>query len=163
MNPLTLDRLREVLSYDSDTGAFTWLKSRGRAGAGSVAGSIGRIGYRYIHVDDRSYFAHRLAWLYTHGRWPDDEIDHVNGAYDDNRLANLREATHAENARNKRKPSTNRSGAKGVSRHRTGRWQAFIGIGGEMNYLGLFDTVEAASAAYETAATSLFGRFKRAA
>ena len=146
---LTAERLREVLNYDAETGIFTWLaRTRNRVAVGDVAGSPDRYGYLRIKIDGRIHSAHRLAWLYVHGEWPKDQLDHINGIRTDNRITNLREATNAENGHNRRKPhSNNTTGYLGVKRDR-GRFQALIRLDGKQRYLGLFDTPEAAHAAY---------------
>jgi len=59
-----------------------------------MAGSVHSTGYVRIGVDGGKYTAHCLAWLYTHGVWPSDQIDHINGNRSDNRIANLRERRH---------------------------------------------------------------------
>lgn len=93
MSELTLERVKELLNYDPETGLFSWNAKRGRCAKLAVAGSWNSYGYRRITVDGRGYPAHRLAWLHVHGRWPQGEIDHINGIKHDNRLANLCEAT----------------------------------------------------------------------
>jgi hypothetical protein len=101
---LTAERLRELLHYDPDTGVFTWLRVKGRrVRVGALSGKANGGGYFQIGVDGRIYYAHRLAWLYVHGEWPVASIDHVNCDRCDNRLANLRPATKAQNAANARK------------------------------------------------------------
>lgn len=92
---LTADRLREVLAYDAQTGAFTWrVTQSNRAKAGNTAGSLHRQdGYVYIRVDGVLHKAHRLAWLHVHGAWPTAGVDHVNGDRGQNGIANLREST----------------------------------------------------------------------
>jgi hypothetical protein len=115
MDELTAARLRELLHYDPETGAWTRLVStsnhRARVGdnAGGVTGT-----YVKIRVDVRQYPAHRLAWLYMTGAWPKHEIDHINGDRLDNRWCNLRPANDAEQARNKRTAVNNEAGYKGV-------------------------------------------------
>jgi len=158
------ERARELLKYNPLTGDFFWRQYRGPlAREGGKAGSPSS-GYIQIKIDGRPYKAHRLAWLITHGRWPAHEIDHINCDPSDNRLSNLREATHQENMGNQRKCSRNTSGFKGVSFHRvTGKWQANIRCGPRMTYLGVFASPQEASAAYEAAARDLFREFARAA
>lgn len=92
----------------------------------------------------------------------DRQVDHVNGRGLDNRRANLRLATNAENARNRTRQSNNASGYKGV-RKSNSRWSAEIRCDGVCKYLGIFDTPELAHAAYCDAAARLHGKFARAA
>ena len=146
---LTAERLREVLHYDPETGVFTWRVRAGHAKIGDVAGGYDGRGYRVIGVDGALYRAHRLAWLYTTGAWPADQIDHINGARDDNRFANLREATHRENGQNRTAHPFNTSGHPGVCWHKAAqKWMAQIRTSQKHRYLGLFSTPEEAAAAY---------------
>lgn len=161
MIELTAERLREVLIYDPETGVFTWRVRMGsRAMRGSRAGSRANHGYWLIRVYWRGYPAARLAWLYMTGAWPSATIDHINRVRDDDRFANLREATRQEQHGNKDLYARNTSGVRGVNRNkRTGRWRAHIGTNGRMRHLGFFDTKEAAADAYNAAAREQFGEF----
>lgn len=115
-NPnLTAERLREVLSYDPDTGVFVWKISTSQLRAGAIASRKTNKGYIRIKIDRQTYAGHRLAWFYVHGRWPVGQPDHRNGIRDDNRIANLREATNADNCQNCAMSSINTSGCVGVS------------------------------------------------
>lgn len=154
---LTSERLRELLDYDPETGVFTWrVNASSRAQVGSVAGSPKAKGYRGIRVEGRSYYEHRLAWLHIHGEWPASHMDHINGVRDDNRLVNLREATATENQQNRIADKRNTSGVLGVSWcSRDGKWLAQIRLDGKRKYLGRFDTVEEAGAAYAEAKKQL--------
>jgi hypothetical protein len=91
---LTAERLRERLRYDAETGAFTRRVGSSNARAGDMAGSVHSTGYVRISIDGGKYTAHHLAWLYVHGVWPSDQIEHINGKRSDNRIANLRERRH---------------------------------------------------------------------
>ena len=147
---LTVERLKELFNYDSQTGVFTHRTNRrGRTRAGDVAGVIQKVmGYRVIGVDGHSYRAHRLAWLYEYGHWPEHLIDHRNGIPDDNRIANLRDVTRNVNMQNKRRAhSQNKSGMLGVSAYKYG-WRAKIEHQNKTLSLGTFKTAEAARAAY---------------
>lgn len=162
-------RLKEVLSYHAETGEFTWLGRRqGTARDGSLAGKVAHMGgcgnlYRRIKIDQREYLAHRLAWLWCYGEFPDGWLDHIDGDGLNNRITNLRRATCAENARNRRRPRTNSSGLKGAVWHKkAGRWQAQLKLEGKAKYLGLFDTAEEAHAAYLSAANEFYKQFARA-
>ena len=116
------ERLKELLNYDPDTGVFTWKVKRHGVTSGSEAGCIEKYGYRYIKVDGAQYFAHRLAWMYVHGVDPAElQIDHVNQVKDDNKMSNLRLATHQQNQRNNK--------SKGICLHKkSNKWHANIRI-----------------------------------
>jgi hypothetical protein len=161
---LTAERLRELLDYDPETGVFTRRVDAGSRGkAGSVAGGYhSRGGYLEIGIDGRVYYSHRLAILYVTGEWPTAHVDHINNVKDDNRFANLREATKAQNATNSKRRSDNTSGFKGVGYDpRRRRWVARIRYGGRTTCLGRFKTPDAAHAAYRAAAQELHGEFAR--
>lgn len=157
-------RVRALFEYSPETGAFLWrerplgdFKSTQRRNAwhqnlwnsrfaGKTAGT-NNSGYRKVVFEGRSHYVHRLIWLYVHGKWPDEEIDHINGKRDDNRIANLREATRTDNAQNLKKPKHNTSGVIGVSWHKQSRkWAAQIRVGGEDFHLGKFPNFEDAVA-----------------
>lgn len=145
---LTADALRGVVRYDESTGVFTWAERIARrVKPGSVAGRISGLGYWRINIGGFSYPAHHLAWLYVHGCWPKDKIDHINLNRSDNRIANLREANDAQNRQNTRLQKNNKSGFKGVWRVGN-RWAAQINVDGVPMRLGRFDSPEQASAAY---------------
>ena len=121
-------------------------------------------GYRVVRVKDRMYLVHRLAWVLTHGEWPEADIDHINGVRLDNRIANLRPATRSLNNANSKRPRTNKSGYKGVSWHAVGRkWLAQVKADKQNHYLGLFDDPVQAHAAYVEASRVLFGEYARSA
>lgn len=149
MKELTADRLRELLDYCPDTGVFTWrVRAAKCVKVGDVAGRFDAYGYWRIQIDGRKHLAHRLAWLYTTGEFPPDQIDHINGDRSDNRIANLRAATDAENKHNRRKPNSNTtSGYLGVS-PRYGKFRAQIWLDGKGKHIGSFGSPEEAHAAY---------------
>lgn len=102
MPKLTVERLRAVLSYDAETGVFVWRVSSKGTAAGAIAGAKLGTGYTTITVDQERFLAHRLAWFYVHGRWPADQIDHIDGDRRNNAIANLREATNQANQWNRK-------------------------------------------------------------
>lgn len=149
---LTHIRLLELLEYDTDTGLFVWNVSRGGRLKGSFAGRINARGYVTIRIDNIDYYAHRLAWMYVYGKFPDQEIDHIDRDTLNNSIHNLRDVSRLENTRNKGNNSNNTSGYKGVSLYaRLGKYRAQISIKGKNKDLGLFDTPEEASSAYQEA------------
>lgn len=146
-------RLKELLHYNPDTGIFTNLVKRGHARVGAAAGSICGTGYRYISIGHFNHCAHRLAWLYVSGEYPSNDIDHINGIRNDNRIVNLRSVTRAENIQNQLRPqSGNKSGFLGVHWNKKDKkWQAQIDVKRANIYLGQFATPELASDAYKEA------------
>lgn len=155
---ITLSRLRDLFDYSQETGEFRYLQNRGGARAGKRAGYLNHDGYIQFEIDGKKYAAHRLAWFYVFGRWPADQIDHINGKRHDNRIANLREANVSENQQNLKKARVNNktSGLLGVTWHKgIGKWQAQIKIGGRNHYLGVFETAESAYDAYLRAKRAL--------
>jgi len=162
---ITLDELRSVLEYNSETGKFTWLKSQGLGGrngkVGDLAGSLSVKGYWVIRLNRKLYYAHRLAWFYKTGYFP-YEVDHVNLNRLDNRWCNLREATRSNNSMNVAKRNDNTSGYKGVTLDkRIDKWRARINLNKQEIFLGHFDTKELAYAAYCEAAENKFKSFAR--
>lgn len=150
---LTAERLRELLSYDPDTGLFRWRSFRAPGHkAGSVAGGYCAYGYIRIGVGQERHKAHRLAFLYMTGTYPPDDVDHINGVRDDNRWQNLRQVTRAMNCQNQRSARSNNKSGKflGVARiGTTNKFRARIKVsGGPHQHIGVFDTAEAAHAAY---------------
>jgi hypothetical protein len=147
---LTTARLRELLHFEPDTGVFTWrdtpLVHKWR---GKQAGRLDN-GYIRIRIDRQDYLGHRLAWFYVHGEWPDPYIDHINGEKSDNRMVNLREATHGLNMQNRRSGNIgSRSGLLGVKWDEPSqRWEANITVDGRVIYLGKSKEKNIASAMY---------------
>lgn len=151
-----------LLRYDPVTGLLVWRESRGGVLAGAVAGYTRRNKYVWVRVCGAMYGAHRLAWLLSCRQWA--YIDHINGDPGDNRLCNLRPATHCQNMGNVKRHRDNASSFKGVffDAHRR-KYQAQICVGGRKKYLGRFATPQEAHAAYAAAAKLHFGEFARTA
>ena len=160
ISDLTAHEVRKLLDYDPETGLFRWrhredVRPRWNTRyAGTVAGTLWRsrarnkTGYIMIVIRCRSYRAHRLAWLYMTGEWPEDEIDHRNQNGTNNRWRNLRAATQSQNKANVPSRSHNRLGIKGVREVPSGRFVAAIKVPGRRRYLGTFDTAEEAHQTY---------------
>lgn len=158
---LTQSRLKELLSYDPETGVFTRASATGTAKIGDVAGTVRPDGYIAISVDGRQYLAHRLAWFYQTGEWPKHHTDHRDGNHANNRFANLRTASAAQNGRNRCRPNAdNTSGVRGVywSKRRR-KWVAQIGVGRTVRNLGGFADLDAARAARAEAEARFYGEF----
>lgn len=163
MKSLEHRRLLELLHYDPAKGIFVWKKQRSQMPAGSLAGTPHNCGYWHINVAGQLYLAHRLAWFYVTGKWPTNQIDHINGDRRDNRFENLRLANGSQNNANARLRKDSSSGFKGVSFHKQRRmWRSTICIDGKQKHLGLFSTPEEGHVAYMQAASQAFGEFSRA-
>lgn len=142
-------------SYDRETGKLTRRAVTSGRVVGSTVGSLRGDGYIVVHVNNVKYLAHRLIWFMENGEWPTQEIDHINGVKNDNRIANLREATRSLNCQNvKGARGDSRSGVKGVRRNYN-KWEAYIRVAGTRYYLGLYQTKEQARQAYLAAKNKL--------
>ena len=147
--------LTDALNYNEGTGEFTWKKKISKKTVvGKRAGHDKPLpnGYLTIRIFKKNYYQHRLAWFYVHGRWPKDEIDHINHDKTDNRLLNLREVTRAENCMNAPLRPNNTSGYCGVIWDKQkGMWAARIKMDGKEKHLGYFQNKEDAAAARKEA------------
>lgn len=149
MSKLTIERLKSQLNYDPVTGIFTWNVTRHRINKDDVAGHINKKGYIIIRLDGEHHKAHRLAWFYVYGVWP-NELDHKDGVKNNNALVNLRDGSHSDNMQNQIKPKTStKTGFLGVSfDKRLSKYKAQIRTNGVNTYLGIFETPEEAHAVY---------------
>lgn len=148
----TAEFFREVIAYDPTTGEMWWKKRIGPMNpVGSNVGSKCIRGYREVSIFGKKFRLHRIAWIYVYGDWPAQQIDHINGVRDDNRIANLRDVDSSTNNQNKIGPHReSKSGVRGV-RSRGDRWLADIQTRGVRKFLGSFATLEQASRAYAEA------------
>ena len=137
---LTQKELKRILHYDTFTGVFVWRVSpRRNVPVGSEAGSLKPSGYIDIGISNKIYRAHILAWLYVHGYFPENEIDHKNLIRHHNWIDNLREATRQCNARNSKLRATNKTGIKGVSWcKQTNMWRTQIDSGNGNRSVGRY-------------------------
>jgi hypothetical protein len=159
----TQERIKELLSYDPDTGVFTWRVNRGKVRAGDPTGCPDTYGYLVIGVDRALHRSHRLAVLYMTGAWPTSDVDHINGDPQDNRWANLRSASRTENNFNTGLRCNNKSGRRGVHWNPLlGKWRAGGRLRGKTVHLGCFDSLDEAAAVAETWRRENHGAFYRA-
>lgn len=155
---ITQESLKSLLHYNAETGVFTWISG---VRLGVVAGSSSKR-YAVIHIGDKYFQSHRLVWLYVHGEFPLNDIDHINGNKHDNRIENLRNATRSENKCNCPRSKRNTSGYKGVDWSKSkGKWRVRIKLLGKSYSVGYFDDVLEAFGAYCMAAKKMHGKFCR--
>jgi len=150
--PPALATLRYYLHYDPESGVFTWKECPPHRTdlLGKRAGYIASWGYRMIKLDGKMYIAHRLAWLYVTGQWP-EQVNHIDGDKTNDRFANLRLADAFIAHQNMHKAKRNsKSGLLGVTTDVDGRrgFVASISADGKQHYLGHFKTAQEAHAAY---------------
>lgn len=155
---VTAELVRELLDYDPQTGIFTRkIRTAQRHQVGDRADFIiksGRkAGYRRVAVRSQRFLAHRVAWLYVYGEWPNQDIDHINQNKGDNRIENLRLADDCLNQQNIDPAQVNSiSGLRGAHQHpQTGKFRVRIGFERKYYQIGLFKTKERAHQAYVVA------------
>lgn len=151
----SIEYLHKRLRYEPETGKLFWRDCeempewwRARyAGTEAFTPDDGR-GYRSGAIGGVKFKAHRVIWALHTGEWPSDQIDHLNGFRDDNRIINLRVVTSKENNRNASMQRNNTSGVCGVYWHKAaGKWKAQITVDGSYKHLGLFTAFEDAAEA----------------
>jgi len=147
---ITQAELKTILHYEPSTGLFTWIKpTSNRVRVGASAGTLQTKENRYnISINGTKYKAHRLAWLYMFGVWPNHWIDHIDGDSTNNKISNLRDVNNTVNMENLKvahKDST--VGLLGVHRNGSG-YLARICVDGKRLCLGTFKTPEEAHVKY---------------
>lgn len=146
----SIERLREVLSYNPETGRIL---VNGRPAGSSESGPRK---YLRVMVDGVHIQQHRAAFALMTGRWPEGDVDHINGLGNDNRWENLRESSRAENNQNQGVSRNSTSGVTGVAFHKpTGKWRAYIVRDRKQRHLGLFLSKDEAAEAYAKAKATL--------
>jgi hypothetical protein len=149
---ITLERLKERLQYDPETGDCT-----------PPGGIDSSNGYRRIRIDGTLYYLHNLIWFLMTGKYPaHKEVDHEDLNKINNRWINLRKARPDLQQANRGLQKNNKLRAKGVSFCKlTGRYRADIRVAGKRINLGRRDTIEEAAALYADAAKQHYGEFAR--
>lgn len=144
--------LTSLLVYNSENGLFFWrVHGKGKQQNRPV-GSTSTNGYRQITINYKMYLAHRLAWFYLYGSFPNGFIDHINGNKQDNRIENLRIVSHIGNCQNQRKAtSRSKTGLIGVCSDVNNRYRARIRVNGKDFHLGVYSSPEEAHEIYKKA------------
>lgn len=139
---ITQEELKQLLHYDPDTGMFMWKVTRGGVKIDDIAGHKcikNTKFYVIIGLNNRIYRAHRLAWFYMTGYWP-DEVDHEDGNGTNNKWDNLRDVDRQGNCRNMRLHNHNTSGLSGVSwRSQRNKWRSYITVNNKQMNLGHYN------------------------
>lgn len=157
------ERLHEIFDYDPDSGNLIWkMRTSNRIKIGNIAGCINALGYRTISIKGTAYLAHRIVYAMHHGSEIIDGlvVDHKDNDRLNNRLDNLRAATHAENLLNKFVQSNNRLGVRGVVQIGN-RFKATIQKDRIHECIGSFANLDDAVAARNEAVARLHGKFAK--
>ncbi|MBO0141521.1 HNH endonuclease [Agrobacterium sp. Ap1] len=158
MAELTYAQVSALLKYDPESGKLFWrersadhyrhttkpdalAKTFNSTFAGREAFTyVDSNGYRCGNLMNKPNRAHRVIWLLSHGVWPTNGVDHINGNPEDNRLVNLRAADQQLNCRNQSRSRRNTSGVTGVHYDKKlEKWSAHITVCRRNIYLGNFD------------------------
>ena len=164
IDELTQDLVRELFDY-RDGNLYRRIP-KGRSKIGDLVGNVMNSGYRRVGINYKSYYAHRLIFLYHYGYLP-EFLDHIDGNPLNNKIDNLREATSQENLRSQKKSKSYNGKStssiyKGVSwDKRSKKWVSHIQIGGKKKHLGYFISEIDAAQAYDCAAVKAFGEFAK--
>jgi hypothetical protein len=159
-NNITQEQIKSLLDYNEEAGVFYWKVSAANNSikVGSVAGSLKKNGYIGIGIENKEYYAHRLAWLYVYGEFPSCQIDHINRVRSDNRLVNMRIVSNKINAQNQGLRQGSLSGFRGVNWYKKGRkWQARIHHNNKTMHVGYYDNLADAKLAREIAEIFCWG------
>lgn len=153
---INIDDLRKIVRADFATGKLFWLErpraffnddatfkkwNTRRAGKEAFT-SLTSFGYVQGSIFNKKYSGHHIVWALYHGRWPEHQIDHINGIRHDNRIENLRDVPQSENVKNSKLSSNNTSGICGVTWDKSRKkWFAYGKAGGPMKNLGRYDCI----------------------
>lgn len=158
---LSVDTVRLWFEYDEEHGGVRKTQACPYAATLVLAGR----GYPARSIKGKTYYEHQLVWMCCVGAIPAGRhLDHMNCDKQDNRIANLRLCTRAENQYNTTKRGHNTTGFKGVVFHKAcpgHPYQAKIVVEGQVRSLGYYATPAEASQAYITAAKQIAGEFAR--
>ena len=143
------ETVKKLFHYDAESGMLLWRNGNSRnVKPWQEATSSNGHGYYNVKIDGKSYLVHRLIWLYVHGNFPEQDIDHKNRVRNDNRLCNLRDVSRTDNAQNISLPSHNKSGHIGVSWYaKQNKWTVYVKVNKKNKWLGYYKNLDDAVAA----------------
>lgn len=154
---LTQKDVKDLFEYED--GFLYWKEYKYPRRTDLLVGTLGKVGRIYTKINQKTYLVHRLIFLFHHGYLP-KFIDHIDGNPVNNKIENLREATHRQNCQNRKLAINNTCGYKGVTKYRN-KWMAQIQVNGFKKHLGYFKTPSEAHEAYKKEADKSFGQFSK--
>lgn len=126
-----------MLRYDENSGDLFWRKNMNRsARMGDKISGLSN-GYLRVGLNKKRYYAHRIVYKMIHGEEPEN-IDHINGIRNDNRIENLRSVNRSDNQRNQKIRSDNSTGYVGVSYNKMNKTYCCYIYNNGNEYLGSF-------------------------
>jgi len=157
---ITKAMLEQAYTYDLKTGAFTRNFSEGGEKAGAQAGYVNTQGYISLGYRKKHLLAHRVAYLFTVGKWPEKQIDHIDGDRKNNKWVNLREATGSQNGFNAKRRKDNNTGVKCVRKiESSGKYRVLIRADKKAKHIGCYNTLDEAESAAKAARAGMHGEF----
>jgi hypothetical protein len=158
---ITQSYLKELFDYREDGKLVRKATTSNRAKIGTIVGSNNGNGYLRVCVKSKYCHVHRIIFMWHYGYFP-KEVDHKNGNRSDNRIENLREATHLQNGKNLSVRKNNKAGVNGVKwDSERNKWHASIRVNYKNIYLGRFVEVEDAIKARKIAEISFYKEWSR--
>lgn len=151
------DSVKDVFLYEPTTGIVSWKVARGTKTIGAEAGTVDKLGYIRIQYAKRMYLAHRIAWFLYYGTQPSGVLDHVDGNPSNNRIDNLRKATHSQNMQNA-STRIGRSGVKNITWKRNAWTVRFI-LNGKRKEFGRFQDLDLAKEFASKVRIKIYGEF----
>ena len=144
--------LKERVSYCPNTGIIRWLKHTYPGRVNKIADYKGTSGYRRLSIGRKTWLSHRVAFALMTGKFPENDVDHINRIKDDNRWANLRDTDRSTNLLNQvNAQKSSKTKLLGVSRYKVKqgyRYAANIVFRGKRIHIGCYPTDLQASEAY---------------
>jgi hypothetical protein len=157
---LSQEYLHQLFDY-RDGELYRKIKKSANAMPNQKAGSLQKTGYYAICINYKRQYSHRIIFMMHHGYMP-EYVDHIDGNRKNNKIENLRDATHSENMCNQKLRSDNKSGLKGINWHKAAnKWRAFIAFRKKQYHLGLFDNIDDAKKAIDLKRIELHNNFAR--
>jgi hypothetical protein len=160
-NEITQTRLHELFDYKD--GQLIWKidKKYSKIKAGTIAGHEIKHQYIQVVIDRKTYYLHRLIFVYHNGHCP-KVLDHIDGNQANNRIENLREATSSQNGFNSRLNVNSSTKMKNVNWNtEANKYRVELAVNGKNKFIGYYVDPELAELVAIEARDKYHGRFAR--